>query len=51
MALTLRTDDGLELTVRKPSSGRYRDIASGDRVWIVPEDCWLLEPRDRREAG
>ena len=50
MALTLQTDDGLELTVRKPSSGRYRDIASGDRVWIVPEDCWLLEPRNGREA-
>lgn len=42
IGLTLTTDGGLEFFSRKPSSARYRDIEAGDRVWVTPEDCWVV---------
>jgi ABC-type Fe3+/spermidine/putrescine transport system ATPase subunit len=50
LGLTIRTPDGLQVVSRKPSIARYRDIAVGDTVWAIPEDCWAL-PRDIRAAG
>ncbi len=51
IALSVETDDGIELTARKPSSARYRDIDQGDQVWIVPEDCWVVSGGADRGAS
>ncbi len=42
MGLTLQTDAGMEIISRKPSIARYRDISTGDLVWMSPDDCWVV---------
>jgi ABC-type Fe3+/spermidine/putrescine transport system ATPase subunit len=50
LGLTILTTDGMEITSRKPSVARYREISVGDTVWAVPDDCWAL-PRDSGAPG
>lgn len=45
VGLTVHTDSGLEIITHKPSTSRYRDIATGDHIWVSVEDCWVLPTR------
>jgi spermidine/putrescine ABC transporter ATP-binding subunit len=42
MTFTLATDNGLKLISTKPNLPRFRSIALGDRVWVSPQECWVL---------
>jgi ABC-type Fe3+/spermidine/putrescine transport system ATPase subunit len=46
LALTLRSEHGLEVVSRKPSVERYRGLDEGADVWMVLEDCRVLARED-----
>ena len=50
LTFELETASGVGLICTKPSVPAYRAIATGDSVWLVPEDCRAL-PRALAQDG
>jgi ABC-type Fe3+/spermidine/putrescine transport system ATPase subunit len=43
IGLTLEAAGGVRLLCSKPSLPRYRELATGDPVWLVPGECRVLK--------
>lgn len=43
--ITVTTEAGIDLRCVKPSLPEYRVLSPGQRIWIVPEECWAI-PRE-----
>jgi ABC-type Fe3+/spermidine/putrescine transport system ATPase subunit len=46
MTFTLAAENGLQLISTKPNLPKFREISLGDRVWISPQECWVLPGDD-----
>lgn len=43
LSLELETADGIQLVCTKPSLPRFRQLAPGDNVWLLPTECRALK--------
>jgi hypothetical protein len=43
ISLELQTDNQIRLVCTKPSLPRYRQLAPGNAVWILPGECRALK--------